>query len=148
MNLTNLLNNIPYSKNNVIIFDIDGTLLHDIDRHAILETLEFYYYCLYKQYAIYIITERPGNKDNISYTIKELEDQGVINFDKIYFTNPDKNMQTSPQFRKYKKEVRNHIKNLGFNIIFSIGDQVGDYDMNSGIGIKVVNNGQNLVRII
>lgn len=147
MNLINLLNNIPYSKNDVIVFDIDGTLLNKNGK-IITETLEFYYYCLYKQYPIYIITARPGSEDIIYYTINNLVKEGVDNFEKIYFSNPDKKITTKPLVREYKKEVRKHIKNLGLNIIISIGDQDTDYDNNCNAGIKVIDDGKKLFRVI
>ena len=46
MDLTNLLNNIPYSSKNAIVFDIDGTLI-DNNKKLNTKTFEFYYYCLY-----------------------------------------------------------------------------------------------------
>ena len=105
MDLINLLNNIPQSSKNVIIFDIDGTLI-DNTRKLITQTLEFYYYCLYKKYKIFIITARTGENNNLKHTIKELDDLGIENYDKIYFTNPKNNIQNFQDMVKYKKNIR------------------------------------------
>ena len=146
MDLTNLLNNIPYSSKNVIVFDIDGTLI-DNNKKLNTKTFEFYYYCLYKKYKIYIITSRPGTDRNVYYTIKELDELGIENYDKIFFTNPKNNIQNLQDAMKYKQYVRKYIQDLGYNIILSIGDQDSDYGKYGGIGIKVINNGEKFVRM-
>ena len=131
----------------MIIFDIDGTLI-DNDRTLITETLEFYYYCLYKKYKIYIISTRIGTETNIKSTNKELESMGIDNYDNIFFINPKNNVENIQDIYKYKRNVRKYIQDLGSNIVLSIGDQDCDYGEYGGIGIKVINNGQKFVRMI
>jgi len=147
MDLTNLLNNIPYSSKNAIVFDIDGTLINN-NKKLNTKTFEFYYYCLYKKYKIYIITSRQGTDRNVDYTVTELDELGIENYDKIFFTNPKNNIQNLQDAMKYKQYVRKYIQDLGYNITLSIGDQDSDYGKYGGIGIKVINNGEKFVRMV
>jgi len=54
-----ILEKIPFSPNQAVVFDIDDTLIDSSTHQLIPKVFELYQYCRNKGYNIYIITARP-----------------------------------------------------------------------------------------
>ena len=139
MDLKNLINSIKYSENNSIIFNIDGIILYN--DFLLTKPAEIFYYLLTKGYKIYIITSRIGYDSNINKTINQFKKRGIIGYEKIYFMKEGEDPILS------KEDARKDIINSGMKIIMSIGNDKGDHGKYSGIGIKVINNGEDFIKI-
>lgn len=148
--LTNLLN--EYKSNyNAVIFDVDDTIVN-IDKPPkiikMVNTDIFIYPGIpqivnlakkahYLGYKIIILTARP--KESFLSTIFNL-DILKIKYDSIY-------MNTYNQPNEFKIKVREYL-NKKYNILFTIGDQIGDVDGPDGIlGIKLPSLDSNKIKL-
>ncbi len=99
------------SPNDAVMFDIDDTLIFingrpNVPIIALLNNMKEL------GYKIIIITARPGLKDVVNYTIKQLADHG-IKYDYLGFTSAGT-----------KGVMKQH---LGYNFVLSVGDMPTDW---------------------
>lgn len=101
----------PAGPNDAVMFDIDDTLIftNGQPNKPIIELLHKMKNLGYK---IVIITARPGFKEVIEWTIKQLAGHGIV-YDYIGFT--------SARTKTLMK------KKLGYNFVLSVGDMPTDW---------------------
>jgi hypothetical protein len=130
-NIKKLIDIIPNNEKNIIIYDIDDTLI-DTEGFAITPIINSYKYALQKGIKTVIITARVGTNENINHTIEQLKEYGIDNYVYIYFLPVNKydNYQ-------YKFLARKNLYERGYNIIASIGDMPWDIGIYGGIGFKI-----------
>lgn len=133
MNLIELLNTIPKIKKNIVIFDIDDTLINTTNWLENKPIVDFYKYLINNGYNTAIITARENQPYVINNTIKDLESIGVTNYKYLIFMN----YQQENDILKYKENARKYITNQGYEPIMSIGDKYWDMGKYGGIGILV-----------
>ena len=124
-----ILEKIPFSPNQAVIFDIDDTLIDSTTHRIIPKVFELYQYCRNKGYNIYIITARPRIPYGIRLTLTQLHALGIAGFKNIAFRPP---MEFS--IPNYKLAARKAIKD---NVIMSVGDKRWDIGEGGGYGIIV-----------
>lgn len=127
--IISIINTLPIDH--VIVFDIDSTLL-DLDGRVIEPIAHTYHYARQRGHPIAIITARQGYDYVISYTIDQLHDSGIRDYDRLYFMSPT----TDDQFR-YKMEARKSIHDDGEIVGMSIGDMPQDIGEYGGVGVIV-----------
>jgi len=125
----NILENIPFKKNQAVVFDIDDTLINSKTNQLIDWVFDLYNYCIIKGYNIYIITARPGTVPNMNATIKQLARLNIGNYKRLYFRHPH-----DMQIARFKKLAR---KSINKKVVLSIGDQPGDIGEYGGVGVIV-----------
>jgi predicted secreted acid phosphatase len=118
-------------ENDVIIFDIDGTLIHD-EKSCITTVVNFYKKCISLGYKVYIITARLFTSENYIFTVDMLTKCGILNYLGIFMRPGD--MQ---DLFAYKQSRREALVKHGYNIIMSVGDQSFDFGPHSGVNIWV-----------
>lgn len=124
-----------YNNNNTnikqlsVIFDIDNTLLLE-DGSPVKECVDFYHYCLRKGVTVFIVTARSSKQSHINYTISQLKNNTIDNFESIYFRPPD-----VTDIFNYKFLCRKNIYDKGYQTLISIGDQLTDIGEYGGIGV-------------
>ena len=126
-----ILENIPFSPHQAIVFDIDDTLINSITNKLIPYVFSIYQYCRSKGYAIYIITARPGTPYSIQLTLQQLQYLGITGYRNIAFRPP-----LELNVYRYKLNARKAIKE---NVIMSVGDQRWDIGLYGGYGILIRN---------
>ena len=124
-----ILEKIPFSPNQAVVFDIDDTLIDSTTHQLIPTVFELYQYCRNKGYNIYIITARPRIPYGVQLTFNQLHSLGIVGFKNIAFRPP---LELS--IPHYKLEARKAITD---NIIMSIGDKSWDIGRYGGYGIIV-----------
>ena len=124
-----ILEKIPFSPNQAVVFDIDDTLIDSSTYQIIPKVFELYQYCRNKGYHIYIITARPRIPYGIQLTLQQLRGLGISGFKNIAFRPP---LELS--MPHYKLNARKAIKD---NVIMSIGDKSWDIGQYGGYGIIV-----------
>ena len=133
-----LLNNIHYTPNPAVMFDIDDTLLYVPNTPrvskliSILPMINLLNYALSRGCMIIIITARDSR--GIAHTIKELKEHS-IHYHKLH-------LRKSPQenHMMFKSNIKEHYKLHGINIVMSIGDnEIDIIGPCSGYCIKLPN---------
>ena len=124
-----ILEKIPFSSNQAIVFDIDDTLIDSTTYKLIPRVFSLYEYCRNKGYNIYIITARPHISYVIQITLRQLQYLGITGYKNIAFRPP-----LELNVYLYKLNARKAIKD---NIIMSVGDQNWDMGQYGGYGILV-----------
>ncbi len=124
-----VLEKIPFSPNQAIVFDIDDTLIDSRTHRIIPKVFELYQYCKNRGYNIYIITARPRIPYGIQLTLRQLYSLGINSFKNIAFRPP---LELS--IPHYKLQARKAIKD---KVIMSIGDKSWDIGEGGGYGILV-----------
>jgi len=124
-----ILDKIPFSSNQAIVFDIDDTLIDSTTHKIIPRVFELYEYCRNKGYNIYIITARPKIPYGIQLTLTQLHAMGITGFTNIAFRPP-----LEFNIAQYKLNARKAIKN---HIIMSVGDKRWDMGEKGGYAILV-----------
>lgn len=128
-----VLEKIPFNKNQAVVFDIDDTLIHSGTHEIITDVFNIYQYCLDKGYHIHIITARPANKMNIRLTLQQLQYLNIKNYETISF-RPIFDLNVY----KFKLNARKKIKDIfNQNVVMSIGDMWWDIGEYGGYGIIV-----------
>ena len=127
-----VLEKIPFSPNQAIIFDIDDTLIDSRTHRIIPKVFELYQYCKNRGYNIYIITARPRIPYGIRLTFHQLHTLGINGFKNIAFRPP-----LELDVPSYKLQARKAITD---NVIMSIGDKRWDIGEGGGYGILVKKN--------
>lgn len=124
------LDHTNIENNDVIVFDVDETLL-DSNYNVITPILNVYFYARMIGIKIAIITARD---EQIFETTKEqLYKAGITHVDFYYFRSAN---MLNPW--TYKHNARIHLIMQGYRIIMSIGDQDWDIIGNEiGVGVKV-----------
>lgn len=123
----NILQRIPFNRNQAVVFDIDDTLI-DSQTHRIMPKIfALYRYCINRGYSVYIITARV--KDGFNYTINQLENAGITGYKSIAFRPPHDFNVT-----RYKLNARRSIPET---VVMSVGDQPWDIGQFGGIGLIV-----------
>lgn len=143
--------------NEVIIFDIDDTVLSDycnvkaiqfgyipkLSHEWIMKSAapaipimkDFYDYLIKKGYHIIFITGRHHNE--YEATAKNLKDQGFTGYDKLIVRSIDSKNLTA---KAYKSRERAALAREGYKIVGSVGDQWSDLTGdNIGMAIKIPN---------
>jgi len=82
-NYMDILDKIPFSPNQAIVFDIDDTLIDSTTHQLIPKVFELYQYCRNKGYNIYIITARPRVPYGVQLTLQQLHSLGIGGFKNI-----------------------------------------------------------------
>lgn len=127
-----VLEKIPFSPNQAIIFDIDDTLI-DSRTHTIIKPVyQLYKYCQNKGYNIYIITARPRIPYGVQLTLNQLYSLGITGFKNIAFRPP-----LEIDVPAYKLKAR---KAIADDVIMSVGDKKWDIGEAGGYGILVTKN--------
>jgi predicted secreted acid phosphatase len=124
-------NNRPAKDRDVVVFDIDDTLINTLGE-PIMDVMEFYKYVKIIGFKTIIITAREGTPLNIKLTIDELKRFGISDYQGIYFRDP-----TQLNIEQYKINSRKNVLNLGFNTVMSVGDMYWDIGIYGGIGIII-----------
>lgn len=127
----NVIDNIRLPPNPVVVFDIDGTLLSTKNYTVIPQMRDLYQYIRNKGIDTFIITARPNYPINILSTENTLRTSGITDYIATYY------MYDKIPPDRYKLEARKHIRELGYNVIMSIGDQEHDTGLYGGIPIIV-----------
>lgn len=137
INLLTRLSRLTKQKNpktnDVIVFDIDGTLI-DENGKAIDEIITAYFYVKNFGYQTAIITARPDITENIIYTLEQLRSHGITGYKFAYFLPLHKTDQAT-----YKLLARKNITDKGYNIVASVGDMPWDIGEYGGVGFIVTN---------
>ena len=118
------------TQDNIIVFDIDDTLLIPETGMPIKPTVDFYNWVRSKGFIPVIVTARENNPSNVEYTINQLKSIGIVGFDYIYFRP-----YYETNLANYKEKCREDITQLLGNIVMSIGDKPWDYGKFGGFGV-------------
>lgn len=131
----NILTQLPVNKNNVIIFDIDDTLLFPRTGLPIEPVVNFYN--TIKQLGIIpiIITARIATKENIEHTQNELKKINITGYKNIFFRPILKY-----DIPHYKLVSRKAVVEEGYNVIMSVGDMYWDVGEYGGYSILLRQN--------
>jgi len=144
-------------QNQAVVFDVDETALSNYkhtkeigfgfvmslwhewllkaDAPAIKQTKLFYDYLVSKNIKVIFITGRYSEVKE--QTQKNLIDQGYTNYDTLIVRSINERKFPASEFKSLKRE---ELKNKGYNIIASVGDQWSDLvGGNAGIKIKLPN---------
>ena len=124
-----ILEKIPFSPNQAVVFDIDDTLIDSSTHQLIPKVFELYQYCRNRGYNIFIITARPRIPYGVQLTLNQLYSLGITGFKNIAFRPP---LELS--IPAYKLRARKAIKD---DVIMSIGDKTWDIGEGGGYGIIV-----------
>ncbi len=150
-------NDVKPSKNSVVIFDVDETVLdnyelakqmdfgyvyelnkkwnQELKAPAIEQTKDFYNYLLQQGFKVIFLTGR--NSDEYDVTYKNLIRAGYKGFDTLITQRPDEQNLKS---REFKSKKRTELTNNGYEIVGTVGDQWTDLDgPYSGIKVKIPN---------
>lgn len=117
--------------NDVIVFDIDGTLVAD-EMSCIIPIISLYKKAMVLGYKIYIITARLFTSENYKFTVEMLKKCGIGGY-KGMFMRPG---EITDLFQ-YKASRRETLVKHGYNIVMSVGDQSFDFGAHSGVNIWV-----------
>lgn len=134
-NIVSVLHQIPVDDRSVIVYDIDGTLIHNDGRpnHPVIHS---YHYAKWRGFQPIIITARPAHPDNVLRTKQQLYQHGIRDYLAIYFMpahiDPHPNNQAN-----YKLQARQDIHRRGLRVAASIGDMPWDVGQFGGVGIRV-----------
>lgn len=128
--------NIHFSKikrgeKDIVIFDIDGTLVDD-ESICIIPVIELYRYLRSLGYPIYIITARLNTPYNYKFTVNMLLMCGIKDYMGIFMRPPG-----DIDLYAYKEKRRKYLVNRGYNIVASVGDMPFDFGKYSGMNIQV-----------
>lgn len=123
---------LPVKENNVIVFDIDDTMIYSHNNSIIPPV--FYFYNLIRQLNILpvLITARPAYPENIKWTQDQLNEVGYLGYVKIFFKPLDKQ-----DIANFKLKARESLKNEGYNVLMSVGDMWWDVGEFGGIPILI-----------
>jgi predicted secreted acid phosphatase len=118
-------------KQSAIVFDIDGTLVHDKTwDQPIWSVINFCNYCKEIGIATMIVTARGGWDENIKNTKQSLQNLG-IECDAMFFRKPN-----DYEIAAFKTNVRQYLSEvINFNILISIGDNDWDIGKWGGTGV-------------
>jgi predicted secreted acid phosphatase len=119
------------NKQQAVIFDIDGTLVHEHTwSNPIWSVINFCNYCKEIGIATIIVTARPAWDKNIELTKNALKKLG-LNCDLFFFRKPD-----YENLNDFKLSTRAYISTYeNYNVLMSIGDNVWDIGEYGGTGI-------------
>jgi predicted secreted acid phosphatase len=136
----NIINNLKLkkklTKQSLIIFDVDDTLIFAKTNTLNLPIATIYHYAKLLDINIILITSRIGTSENIELTQQQLKSFFLNDHCEIYFKDP--NFFNEDEKNSFKKVVRQHLVSRGFEIIMTIGDKKSDIDQpNNGIPIKL-----------
>lgn len=98
-------------RNQVVMFDIDDTLIDSHTGRIIEEGYNLYKKAKNNGYKIIVITARPGFHENVTWTQNQLNDLN-IKYDELVFTPP------------LGKSI--YKRNSGYEYILSVGDMDTD----------------------
>lgn len=134
---------VPVSRNALVIFDIDDTLLSNYCQEkavlfrydsklyhefilqakmpAIAQTKRLYDYLVCRGFRIMFLSWRKYNEYDA--TIKNLKEQGFCTFDRVILRSPEEKTITAQEF---KTNHRRLLKKAGYHIVGMIGDQCSD----------------------
>ena len=128
-----VLEKIPFDKNQAVVFDIHDTLIHSGTHKIITDVFNIYQYCVNKGYHIHIITARAANKKTIQLTLQQLNFLNIKKYETISF-RPIFDLNVY----KFKLDARKKIKDkYNQNVVMSIGDMWWDIGEYGGYGIIV-----------
>ena len=113
---------VPLVKRPAVVFDIDGTILiNKPDGSAVcaqhVERLASA--CRCANVAIFCVTARPERGDNRQHTLRQLKACGVEP-DELFL------MPAGADYGGYKRKARETIRNRGYRVLLSVGDQFAD----------------------
>ena len=118
------------SKNFCVFFDIDDTLIDSKNGKNIDQIFNLYRHALSNKISTIIITARPGFKNNITGTIKQLTENDIKNYDLLYFRP-----EYMTNLEEFKMFARRNAQECGYTPLFSIGDMKWDVGEYGGIPI-------------
>ena len=106
-----------------LVLDIDGTILLNMADgttkcvsyfHALVKA------CVANGITVFVITARPDEPYNRTYTLKQLNKCGITPVEKLYMRPED------AEYSSYKFNARKDITSQGYTILLTIGDQFAD----------------------
>jgi predicted secreted acid phosphatase len=134
MNLIDFFKKIPKTQNDIVIFDIDDTLLRPYENNIpVTPVVDFYNFLIENNYNTAIITARVNTDLNLDYTIKDLNSIGINKYN-FLILRPIDNINVY----NFKEDARKSIYDKGYNALMSIGDSYWDIGKYGGIGILVL----------
>lgn len=107
-----LLSNRIKNMNDVVMFDIDDTIIDSNSGEPMWNVIELYKFAKRRNYIIIIITARPHDDDNVRITKEQLNTIG-IETDALIFARAED-----------KGTVKKYL--IQYNFFLSIGDQLTD----------------------
>jgi phosphoglycolate phosphatase-like HAD superfamily hydrolase len=126
-----VLINRKIKPHDVVIFDIDGTLIKD-EKFCILPVKKLYEFALNQGYRIFIVTARVETLGNRIFTSIMLEKCGIDSYESLFMRPPEET-----DLFKYKTERRKTIFDMGFNSVMSVGDMPFDFGPYGGLSVKI-----------
>jgi predicted secreted acid phosphatase len=130
-NLVSIFDKVHRSDKDVVVFDIDLTLL-DANMKPIKDLYNFYQYVRSSGASIAIITAREEFPLNRAWTEEQLNELGYRDYTYLYLR--DHNYR---DIKIYKEKARFDLFHRGMNVIMSLGDMHWDFGKYGGIGILV-----------
>ena len=123
-------------KQPAVVFDIDGTLVHDNTWDSpIWSVINFCNHCKEIGFSTIIVTARPGWEHNMESTKNSLQKLG-LRCDSFFFRHPD--YKDLDQFKTQTREFISTDKN--YKILMSIGDNEWDIGQYGGLGVLMKTN--------
>ena len=156
-NAINKLSNVELTEHSAIVFDVDETLLSNIehmkemgygyqpelwhewvlkaDANVISQTKRLYDWAVDNNVHVILITGRSADEYNA--TLKNLNDDGITVIDTLITRSAATQNATAVN---YKEMERTLLTKNGYNIIACVGDQQSDIEGNyTGLKIKLPN---------
>jgi predicted secreted acid phosphatase len=106
---------------NIIIFDIDDTLICSHTKKTIPHVIDFYKYLDHFKVDKVLITARTAHPEVIQYTLNQLKELEITGFRKIFFRPPHQN-----DIARFKTMSRKTLVEEGYIPLMSIGDMHWD----------------------
>jgi predicted secreted acid phosphatase len=135
------------NKKLAVVFDIDETVISNYseskhmsfggtpaqidkmtitgDKEPIIPVRNLYYLAKKHNVSIFFVTGRPESQRKI--TVNILKKAGYKGWKKLYL-EPNNYRTTHKSAVPYKTSIRKYIESKGYHIIFSMGDQVSDFE--------------------
>jgi hypothetical protein len=112
------------SKKPCVVLDIDGTILLNKGNRSfsVLAFSDFGRACKKNEITIFAVTARPDTESNRAWTRRQLKKCGIeIPDDRLYMRGEGQ------EYTSYKLSKREEIRDKGYTILVSCGDQFGDF---------------------
>lgn len=112
------------SEKPCVVLDIDGTILLNKGNRSfsVLAFSDFGGVCEKNKITIFAVTARPDTESNRAWTRRQLKKCGIeIPDDRLYMRGEGQ------EYTSYKLSKREEIRDKGYTILVSCGDQFGDF---------------------
>lgn len=109
------------NEKNIVIFDIDDTLICSQTRQPIPHVIDFFNYLDHFKVNKVLITARTAHPEVIQYTLNQLKELKITGYSKIFF-RPSHQLDIA----HFKKMSRKALVEEGYIPLMSIGDMYWD----------------------